>query len=210
MTSTLKLASALCAIGLLASACGSTTKDGASSGGSTASVASTSSPASSTSSAASAPSSGSTVNGAGTTAAAGTFTCTQDQLTATTGGTAKEDVQVLAIVFTNHSSSSCTVTGYPGVAGLDAAGTQTAQAARTPGLATPTITLAPGASGSALVKTAKVNSAPDCEFAGGLAVTPPNTSTTVKLTDPDDKLNSCSLTVTPIVSGSNGGDSNIQ
>jgi hypothetical protein len=205
MNSSVKLASALCAIGLLATACGSNTSDAGASAGST-------SAGSSANSASSTLSTGTTVAAAttATTAPAGSATCTQAQLTATTGGTAKEDVQVLAIVFTNHSSSACTVTGYPGVAGLNAAGAQTAQAVREPGLATPTITLAPGASGSALVKTAKVNSAPDCEFAGGLAVTPPNTSTTVKLTDPEDKLNSCSLTVTPIVSSSNGGDTNIQ
>jgi hypothetical protein len=214
MNSSVKLAAVLCAmgaVGVFATACGSDAADAGSSSGSTTSAGSSSSVASSASTAAPAGSSPAiTTPAAATTAAAGPSMCTQAQLTATTGGTAKEDVQVLAIVFTNHSASSCTVTGYPGVAGLNAAGTQTAQAVREPGLATPTVTLAPGASVSALVKTAKVNTAPDCEFAGGLAVTPPNTSTTVKLTDPDDKLNSCSLTVTPIVSGTNGGDTNIQ
>jgi Protein of unknown function (DUF4232) len=190
ITSATAVAGALCAFALLSTACDSNTPSSASSG--------------------SVGSSASTGSSASASGPSGSTQCTPAQLTPTTGGSAMEGVAVLAIVFTNNSQSACQVSGYPGVAGLDATGTQTAQATRQPGLATATITLIPGSSVSALVKTAAVNSAPNCEFAGGLAVTAPNTSTTVKLTDPADKLNTCALTVTPVVSGTNGGDSNIQ
>jgi hypothetical protein len=59
--------------------------------------------------------------------------CTNDQLGTSLG---KEGAGLghvgEAIVFTNVSTSACTLHGYPGVAGLDAAGTQIMQAGRTP------------------------------------------------------------------------------
>jgi Protein of unknown function (DUF4232) len=210
MKSAVAVAGALCTFALLSTGCDSSTP-GCAPSDSSGSSTSFGSAGSAGSTSPGGPIQTATSSGGGASSAhASSSQCTQAQLTATTGGSAMEGVAVLAIVFTNNSTNACQVSGYPGVAGLDASGNQAAQATRQPGLATPTITLAPGSSVSALVKTAAVNSAPNCEFAGGLAVTPPNTSTTVKLTDPPDKLNTCALTVTPVVSGTNGGDSNIQ
>jgi hypothetical protein len=46
-------------------------------------------------------------------------------------------------------------------------------------------------------------------FSGGLAVTPPNTSATVDLTDVADRLSSCKFQITPVVPGTTGGNSGI-
>jgi hypothetical protein len=54
------------------------------------------------------------------------------------------------VTFTNTGTQPCDLQGYPGVAALDAAGTQVRQAARTAGPVRP-VTLAPGATASALV-----------------------------------------------------------
>ena len=120
--------------------------------------------------------------------AAGTGVCTQAQLTATTGASdAGAGQQSVIVIFTNHSSSSCTVQGFPGVAGLDASSKQVQQAARLGGPGA-TLTLAAGQAVSATVYAANVPTSSDPDqscgaFAGGLAVTPPNTTTTVSLTD---------------------------
>jgi Protein of unknown function (DUF4232) len=111
----------------------------------------------------------------------------------------------LTVVFTNHSSSACTVQGYPGVAGLNGKGEQIAQATRD-GSVGDTLTLAPGGTASATVSSHDVARPGDFDqncnsFDGGLAITPPNTSTTVHLTDPADTLPDCELTVSAVVAG---------
>ena len=76
------------------------------------------------------------------------------------GGAAGHENQVL--VFTNDSRSVCTLTGYPGVSGLNSAGQQAVQADRllggdlgglAPGVkALPVVSLAPGYILSAIVE----------------------------------------------------------
>ena len=66
--------------------------------------------------------------------AAGTPRCNNEQVAVSDtggGGAAGHENQVL--VFTNDSRSVCTLTGYPGVAGLNSAGQQAVQAHRSLG-----------------------------------------------------------------------------
>jgi hypothetical protein len=147
-----------------------------------------------------------TPSSGGSTSGGSVRQCTQAQLTATTGqfdGAA--GTLYLTLIFTNHSSSACTVQGYPGVAGLNGNGEQIAQATRD-GSVGDTLTLAPGGSVSATVSSHDVARLGDFDqychdFDGGLAVTPPNTSTTVNLTDPTDRLPDCELVVSTVVPG---------
>jgi len=86
------------------------------------------------------------------------------------------------VMVTNISSASCETGGYPGVAALDASGTQIKQAVRATDTSK-TITLAPGAVASAMVSA---NSA-SCDkpvTVAGLLVTAPNERTPVRLGAP--------------------------
>jgi hypothetical protein len=59
--------------------------------------------------------------------------CRLSELRVTAGGTqAATGHEGVPVHFTNVSQRSCDLSGYPGVAGLDAHGTQAAQAERTP------------------------------------------------------------------------------
>lgn len=109
------------------------------------------------------------------------------------------------MIFTNTGASACALYGYPGVAGLDAAGHQLVQASRESGFALTTVVLPPGGTASALVHAGDVPVGPattcPADYAG-LLVTPPNLthSTRVSVTLP-----SCDgLTVRPVVAGSTG------
>jgi len=140
--------------------------------------------------------------------------CTGAQLTTTlrNDGAAMGHVGE-TIVFTNVSTSACTLYGYPGVAGFDAAGTQIMQASRTPsgylgGLNTPngppsTVALAPGQAASAIVEGVdnSVGSMP-CVQLSGLLVTAPNTTRSVDL--PSDSHECDGLVVHPVVAGTSG------
>jgi hypothetical protein len=97
------------------------------------------------------------------------------------------------VQFANTSSSTCTLTGYPGVAALDAAGAQVLQASRqlngmlggvqngapTP----PTVTLAPGAVASATIEGGDnpVGTATACPYYPSFLVTPPGMTQPVKV-----------------------------
>jgi hypothetical protein len=117
------------------------------------------------------------------------------------------------VVFTNVSNSACTLYGYPGVAGLDAAGTQIMQASRTPsgylgGLSStngplPTVALAPGQAASALVEGVdnQVGSMP-CVQLSGFLVTAPNTTRSVDLRSDSPECDG--LEVHPVVVGTSG------
>jgi hypothetical protein len=116
------------------------------------------------------------------------------------------------IVFQNKSGTACLLHGFPGVAGLDGAGNQVAQATRevnqvpfTGSTASlPTVTLAPGATASALVLTSDVpvGAATSCASYAGLLVTPPNAFQSVHLTV---SLPACSgLRVGPVYPGTTG------
>jgi Protein of unknown function (DUF4232) len=119
-----------------------------------------------------------------------------------------------AVVFTNVSSTACTLYGYPGVAGVDKAGTQVVQATRTPsgylgGLWStpngppPTVALAPGQVASALVEGTDnpIGSMP-CVQLSGLLVTAPNTTRSVEL--PSAPSDCDGLEVHPVVPGTSG------
>jgi hypothetical protein len=117
------------------------------------------------------------------------------------------------LVFTNTSAQPCAITGYPGVAGLDAVGAQQTQATRTlngysggipDGSALPVVTLAPDQAASAVVEgtDVPVDDQAACPSYPALLVTPPNTteSTTVAVSLPG-----CSpLQVHPVVPGTRG------
>lgn len=97
--------------------------------------------------------------------------------------------------FVNVSKVACTLTGYPGVAGLDAQGRQVIQARRQlmgmlGGLANgattpPTVTLRPGQSASAMVEGSDnpVGTATSCTYYPSLLVTPPNLTRPMKVTE---------------------------
>jgi Protein of unknown function (DUF4232) len=118
------------------------------------------------------------------------------------------------ILFTNQSKSICTLSGYPGVAGLDAQGNQVVQAERTldgylgglqnDATTPPTVTLAPGQTASAIVEGTDnpVGSAISCPNYPALLVTPPNLTYSVRLTV---GLPGCSpIEVHPVVPGTSG------
>ena len=98
------------------------------------------------------------------------------------------------IGFVNVSKVACTLTGYPGVAGLDAQGRQVIQAQRQlmgmlgglANLATtpPTLTLRPGQSASAMVEGTDnpVGTATSCTYYPSLLVTPPDLTRSMKVT----------------------------
>lgn len=116
--------------------------------------------------------------------------------------------------FENTSHASCSLQGYPGVAGLDGAGHQVVQAQRTPsgymgglmtpGGAPPVVTLAPGRTASAKVEGTDnpPGTATSCPQLAGLLVTPPDTFTSVRV--PAAPSDCSGLQVHPIVPGDTG------
>jgi Protein of unknown function (DUF4232) len=137
--------------------------------------------------------------------------CTNAQIAVTWtsppgGGAAGHDGVVL--LFTNHSSTSCTLTGYPGVAGLDAAGHTVANAARTLGgmigfcncTTPPVLTLPPGDVVSAVVEGTAGGPGP-CTAFPSMLVTPPNTTTSTRIYA---SPYSCGFDVHPVVTGQAG------
>jgi hypothetical protein len=140
--------------------------------------------------------------------------CSYHQLkvTESDGGAATGHIGI-AIRFRNHSDTACSLTGYPGAAGLNKHGKQVQQAKRTkrgfigglkPGHSIPTITLPPGDVASALIEGTDVpqGNHAHCRTLHGLLVTPPNTKKSVRLKDaPPD----CSrIQIHPVVRGKNG------
>jgi hypothetical protein len=127
------------------------------------------------------------------------------------------------ILFTNQSQSTCALSGYPGVAGLDAQGNQRVQAERTPygylgglqfGTTTPpSVSLAPGRTASAIVEGTDnpVGSATSCPSYPTLLVTPPNLTVSVRVTvtglgtNPRGLPGCSPIDVHPVVPGSSGG-----
>lgn len=118
------------------------------------------------------------------------------------------------ILFRNTGRGPCTLQGYPGVAGLDSNGGQVMQASRTPqgylgGLAftdtsLPKVVLAPGQTGSALLEGSDnpVGTATLCSSYAALLVTPPNTTTSTRLSM---SMPGCSgLFIHPLVPGTSG------
>jgi len=140
-----------------------------------------------------------------TTAAPGPAACTAAQLRFGTGAVgAGAGQRYLPLTFINVSTLTCTLFGYPGVAGLSSAGVQVTQARRQTGMTRATITLAPGAMASALVQatvvpTGTTSCPPDY---AALLVTAPNTRVSVRVAA---TLPACGgLSVRPVVAGSSG------
>lgn len=150
-----------------------------------------------------------------TTAASGPPRCTFAQLTISVGqsgaGLGHEGGTIL---FENKGPSQCSLSGYPGVAALNATGQQVAQAERTPsgylggmqtGSATPPLVqLGPGATASAMVEGTDVpeGTASSCPTYPALLVTPPTSTHSEKLTL---SMPGCSpLEVHPVVPGTTG------
>jgi hypothetical protein len=111
--------------------------------------------------------------------------------------------------FKNNTSSTCTLTGYPGLDARDAAGHVIAHAQRTlSGAAggahavTP-VTIAPGNYASAGVEWMNFNptTGGNCTFSASVATTPPNTTQTVVL---PVSVSLCDLQVHPVVAGIEG------
>lgn len=141
--------------------------------------------------------------------------CGNDQLAIALGGAGGGlGHEGQALLITNVSSATCTLFGYPGVAGLDDAGQQVIQAVRTlsgylgglwnsPEGPPPTVTLAPQQTASALVEWTDVNmGSTPCVQLHGLLVTAPNTTRSVDL---PVAASPCSgMEVHPVVPGTSG------
>lgn len=141
--------------------------------------------------------------------------CTSSQLAVTLGERQQVMAQpAIAVIFTNASSTPCTLYGYPGVAGLDSSGREIVQAYRTPQVylggaptGVPTkVTLESGTQASALISGGAnpINGETACppDYAAVLVTAPGGAkSTNLPLAFP-----SCTgLAVTPVVSGATGG-----
>jgi hypothetical protein len=123
-------------------------------------------------------------------------------------------------VFTNQSQATCTLSGYPGVAGLNEMGNQVVQAERTlggymgPFLTSPNlpvVPLAPGQSASALIESTDnpIGTATTCPAYPSFLVTPPNLTVSVRQPIPnfgsDPGIPGCSqIDVHPVVPGDTG------
>jgi hypothetical protein len=118
------------------------------------------------------------------------------------------------ILFKNVGTSACTLSGYPGVAGLNASGQQVTQAERTRagylgGFRTttgplPVVDLQPGQTASAFVEGTDIphGTQTSCPNYPALLVTPPTSKTSVKITR---QLPGCTpIEVHPIVPGTTG------
>ena len=149
--------------------------------------------------------------------------CKNGQISVTNaGGGSGLGHQDQVILFTNQSRSTCSLTGFPGVAGLDAEGNQVVQAQRTPGgylgglppgvTVPPTVPLMPGQTASAVIEgtDVPVGSATTCPHYPALLVTPPGLSDSVRVSVSDQGTNppgfpGCSpIEVHPVVPGSTG------
>jgi len=153
--------------------------------------------------------------GSSSTTTAAAAACTTAGLTVTAGpGNGGAGHIGLPILFRNTGTTPCRLHGYPGVAGLNAAGKEMTQAVRTAsgylgGVGgetggAPTVVLAPGQTASALVEGSDVpvGNATSCPTYVGLLVTPPDETHSVRL---GAQLPGCSgLQVHPVVAGQTG------
>jgi hypothetical protein len=114
----------------------------------------------------------------------------------------------VTLVFTNTSSSPCTLYGYPGVSLLTAAQKQIGLAAKRSGKPFKLVTLAPGATGSALLDIVDaLNFTPgDCSPAKAayLRIYPPNQFSSVLLANASEGCAKAKqvLTIDPVQAGS--------
>jgi hypothetical protein len=134
--------------------------------------------------------------------------CRLSELSVTAGqGSGAAGTIYATLLFRNTGSRTCELQGYPGVAGLNAAGQQVTQAVRTPdpqGRGTAAVTLSPGTTVSAAVSGSDVptGTATSCGTYASLLVTPPGETHSTVVTV---SLPACSgLKVYPVVAGTGG------
>lgn len=138
--------------------------------------------------------------------------CSATQLTITTGaGDSGMTHRSVVLIFTNVGPTACQMMGYPGVAAVNAQGTQIEQARRelsgylggTKSSAPPTVPVPAGQSASALVEALAVGSdGSACTPYAALMVTPPDETRSTKVAWPGEGCDS--LTVHPAVPGNTG------
>jgi hypothetical protein len=155
-----------------------------------------------------------------TATAPGTPRCKNQQITVTdTGGGAGLGHEDQVLVFTNDSGSACSLSGYPGVAGLTPSEAQAVQADRTfsgylggllPGVtALPVVSLAPAQTASAVAEgTDNPSGSQPCPHYPSLLITPPDLTEQVRVQVTDlgtQGFPGCSgIEVHPVVPGSSG------
>jgi hypothetical protein len=146
-----------------------------------------------------------TTSAPASTTTTGQTRCTSKNLTVTAGQSGGAAGHVITpVVFTNTGVAPCTIFGYPGAAAIDGSGSQVAQATRTPSPGPSRLTVAPGASASALVTNTSVpsGSQTSCPTWAGLLVTPPNDTQATKISI---SVPGCDgFTVSAVVAGSTG------
>jgi Domain of unknown function (DUF4232) len=147
--------------------------------------------------------------------AAGVAHCTDSQLKVREGRLNGGAGHIgFPIHFKNHSSTTCSLRGYPGAAGLNKHGKQVVQAKRTrrgmvgglkPHHPIPTVVLHPGQVASAVVEGSDVPfKNHKCRTLHGMLITPPNdyTAVHIKQAPPD-----CSgIEVHPVIKGKSGSE----
>jgi hypothetical protein len=139
--------------------------------------------------------------------------CTFAQLTVSATGNSGAGHIGVVLRFKNTGAQTCKLVGYPGVAGLDARGTQVIQATRTlngylggipTGQLPPVVTLTTDQSASAIVEGSDVTqaNARGCETYPKLLVTPPNTTQSVTI---NMSMPGCAVVqIHPVVAGTGG------
>jgi hypothetical protein len=142
--------------------------------------------------------------------ATGSTACTTAQLAVALGQTdSAAGNQYTPIVFTNRGGAACTMTGFPGVAFLNAAGQQVGPAAVREAQPVQTVQLPVGGSAHAIMDfhDAGLYSASACQAAAAayLQVYPPNQTTAVRLASSKQvctqAMSSPQLTVRPVSPG---------
>lgn len=157
-------------------------------------------------------SAGASSGGAGANAQAGGNTaCSGSQLHVTTAGTGAAAGHLgMVLLFANTGSASCTLDGYPGAALSGSGGSTLLNAQRTVSgylggaQGVSVVTVAAGASASALLEWSDVPAGNGCPGAGATAllVTPPNTTATTSLAPINEVCSG--FQIHPVVSGTTG------
>ncbi|MFC1419468.1 DUF4232 domain-containing protein [Streptacidiphilus cavernicola] len=133
--------------------------------------------------------------------------CATSQLTASLGGGDAGAGNVYRyLLLTNHSGTTCHVTGFPGLSLLDAAGKQIGAPATEQALAHTPVVLRPGESASDTVHTAnrQTNSSTEClPTSVQLRIYPPGNTASIVFSG---KVTNCDnlFSVTPFTAGSTG------
>jgi hypothetical protein len=141
-------------------------------------------------------------------AAAGPMCGTSQLSVAQHGGDAGAGNLYFYLVFTNHSGTTCHLTGYPGVSMLDAGGKQIGRPATREHPGYSPVVLKPGASASDTIHT--INHQGTClPTSAQLRVYPPGNKASVLV---PAKITECfnTFAVTPLAAGDSGNPSNAQ